>query len=157
MQKKQSCLFRYRTDAWFCGIYCFLFLNRFFFIKYMVAFTVIPLLLCKKNWEMIILALEDIFQYLQSKFVWSTTRCLTLDATHLLFDLLLETLDGSERRMMVMGPLVMLQTTLHKSWLCLGWVCQGMSQQEGSSAFWGAVGCFLLCNLLQFTGRKHLC
>lgn len=64
---------------------------------------------------MIILAMEDVFQHLQSESVWSTTHCLTLDALHLLFDLLSETLDDSEKRIMIMGSLVMLQTPLHQS------------------------------------------
>lgn len=88
--------------------------QAFIFIKYIVTFTIISLLLPMKNGEMIILATEDIFQYLQIKSVWNTPRCLTLAAIHLLFDLLLETLDGTEKRIMIMGSLVTLQAAFHK-------------------------------------------
>lgn len=61
---------------------------------------------------MIILAIEDIFQYLQSKSVWNTACCLTLDAIHLLLDLLLGTLDGAEKRITIIGSLVVLEALL---------------------------------------------
>lgn len=88
--------------------------QMFILVKYIVTFTITSLLLQKKNGEMVILAIEDIFQYLQSKSVWSTTRCLTLEAIHMLFDLLLETFDGTDKRVMTVGTLVMLQATFHK-------------------------------------------
>lgn len=60
-----------------------------------------------------ILAIENIFQYLQSKSVWNLTR-LTLDAMHLLFDLLLQTLDATEKRNTVTDSLMVFQATSHK-------------------------------------------
>lgn len=84
---------------------------------------------------MIILAIEDIFQYLQSKSVWNTACCLTLDAIHPLFDLLLGTLDGAEKRITIIGSLVVLEALLTNAGLRIvrGWT----DKQEG--ALLGAV------------------
>lgn len=51
--------------------------------------------------NIIILAIENILQYMQSKSIWNITCCLTLEAINLLFDLLLKTLDATEKRNVV--------------------------------------------------------
>lgn len=116
--------------AFFPKLYLFFSKQLSIYLRYIVTFIIIFWLFHKKKGESIILAIENIFQYLQSKSVWNITRCLTLDAIHLLFDFLLQTLNATEKRNMVIDSLMILQASFHKYWLWLR-LCQMMNRLTG--------------------------
>lgn len=66
-------------------------------LMYVVTFIIIFWWLHLKSNEIIISAIENIFQYLHSKTIWNITHFLTLDIVHLLFGLLLQTLEVTEK------------------------------------------------------------